>query len=116
MRASIVWSCRILPAYILAAPSRPGRGGRIRTGDLEYPKLPRYQAALRPDRRGGRPIRPAVDYTLRRTPASKARLALLEPGMGNFVAGREPELARSSGDDLKDPPRRPAGRNDVVGF
>ena len=26
-----------------------GRGSRIRTGDLQYPKLPRYQAALYPD-------------------------------------------------------------------
>jgi hypothetical protein len=27
-----------------------GRGSRIRTCDLEYPKLPRYQAALYPAR------------------------------------------------------------------
>ncbi len=26
-----------------------GRGSRIRTGDLKYPKLPRYRAALYPD-------------------------------------------------------------------
>jgi hypothetical protein len=25
-----------------------GRGSRIRTGDLQYPKLPRYQTALYP--------------------------------------------------------------------
>jgi hypothetical protein len=30
---------------------RPGRGSWIRTNDLQYPKLPRYQAALYPDYR-----------------------------------------------------------------
>src|SRR5216684_4178291 len=40
-------------ATIAAVPpswDRPagGRGTRIRTGDLEYPKLPRYQTALCP--------------------------------------------------------------------
>src|SRR6266566_5236824 len=64
------------------APRRPGRGGRIRTGDLEYPKLPRYQAALRPARRGGRPIRPGVDYTLLIEPASKAVAAQRPPNQG----------------------------------
>jgi hypothetical protein len=29
-----------------------GRGSWIRTNDLQYPKLPRYQAALYPDRLG----------------------------------------------------------------
>jgi hypothetical protein len=29
-----------------------GRGSWIRTNDLQYPKLPRYQAALYPDQLG----------------------------------------------------------------
>jgi hypothetical protein len=37
-----------------------GRGSWIRTNDLQYPKLPRYQAALYPDYLGnqflGKPI------------------------------------------------------------
>jgi hypothetical protein len=40
-----------------------GRGSRIRTCDLQYPKLPRYQAALYPARR-------VVGYMFRRLPAS----------------------------------------------
>jgi hypothetical protein len=30
-------------------PDFIGRGSWIRTNDLQYPKLPRYQAALYPD-------------------------------------------------------------------
>jgi hypothetical protein len=30
-------------------PDFAGRGSWIRTNDLQYPKLPRYQAALYPD-------------------------------------------------------------------
>jgi hypothetical protein len=30
-----------------------GRGSWIRTNDLQYPKLPRYQAALYPDVQNG---------------------------------------------------------------
>src|ERR1700722_2779143 len=30
-------------------PNRGGRGSRIRTCDLKYPKLPRYQTALYPE-------------------------------------------------------------------
>ena len=38
-----------------ALASKPrGRGGRIRTGDFLLPRQARYQAALRPDRSGGR--------------------------------------------------------------
>ena len=33
-------------------PGRFGRGSWIRTNDLQYPKLPRYQAALYPDHLG----------------------------------------------------------------
>jgi hypothetical protein len=44
-----------------------GRGSWIRTNDLQYPKLPRYQAALYPDdprkRRG---------YTLKVAPARRS--------------------------------------------
>src|SRR5262249_8064381 len=48
-----------------------GRGSRIRTGDLEYPKLPRYQTALCPACRA-RIWR--VRYTVRPGPASRPRL------------------------------------------
>jgi hypothetical protein len=37
-----------------------GRGSRIRTCDLKYPKLPRYQAALYPVRRETGPLSDAV--------------------------------------------------------
>ena len=49
----IAWRCgragkcersRTVPVF-----SKNGRGSRIRTCDLKYPKLPRYQAALYPD-------------------------------------------------------------------
>src|ERR1043166_4754845 len=118
MRASMVVSPDETSCDASRRLGAPGRGGRIRTGDLEYPKLPRYQAALRPARRGGRPIRPGVDYTLRGTPASKAgsSSALAEPGMGDPVAGRNPELARGPGNDFEHTTRRRAGGNDVVGF
>jgi hypothetical protein len=38
-----------------------GRGSWIRTNDLQYPKLPRYQAALYPDHLGN-----VVDTRLKR--------------------------------------------------
>jgi hypothetical protein len=41
-----------------------GRGSWIRTNDLQYPKLPRYQAALYPDYFGKR-------YTLKSRPARR---------------------------------------------
>jgi hypothetical protein len=34
---------------IQEVPDFTGRGSWIRTNDLQYPKLPRYQAALYPD-------------------------------------------------------------------
>ena len=51
---------------------RRGRGSRIRTCDLKYPKLPRYQAALYPARRGAivRRFRWRERYTVRFGPAS----------------------------------------------
>jgi hypothetical protein len=44
-----------------------GRGSWIRTNDLQYPKLPRYQAALYPDHVGKR-----RRYTLRPAPSRRA--------------------------------------------
>jgi hypothetical protein len=41
---------------------------------------------------------------------------LAEPGMGDPVAGRNPELARGPRNDLEHAARRRAGGNDVVGF
>lgn len=34
---------------VLAPVTKIGRGSWIRTNDLQYPKLPRYQAALYPE-------------------------------------------------------------------
>ena len=39
----------ISPASNRRRPGTDGRGSSIRTNDLQYPKLPRYQAALYPD-------------------------------------------------------------------
>jgi hypothetical protein len=47
-----------------------GRGSWIRTNDLQYPKLPRYQAALYPDC-----PRKRCRYTLKALPARR-RLAI----------------------------------------
>lgn len=55
---SAVCACRKRPGLALTGWSLPreiggpgtdGRGSWIRTNDLQYPKLPRYQAALYPD-------------------------------------------------------------------
>src|SRR5579884_1536412 len=40
-------ACSILLALLVLA-RESGRGARIRTGGLQYPKLARYQTALRP--------------------------------------------------------------------
>ena len=45
-----------------------GRGSWIRTNDLQYPKLPRYQAALYPDCLGN-----LVDTRLKRRQQGGAR-------------------------------------------
>ena len=45
-----------------------GRGSWIRTNDLQYPKLPRYQAALYPDNLGN-----DVDTRLKRRQQGIAR-------------------------------------------
>jgi hypothetical protein len=45
-----------------------GRGSWIRTNDLQYPKLPRYQAALYPDIH-----RIACRYTLKTLASSSVR-------------------------------------------
>ena len=52
-----------------------GRGSWIRTNDLQYPKLPRYQAALYPDLWNGQSIHA-------REPRSKALQARLNREKG----------------------------------
>jgi hypothetical protein len=42
-----IWSCKMQETLDFI-----GRGSWIRTNDLQYPKLPRYQAALYPDQLG----------------------------------------------------------------
>src|SRR5262245_13114745 len=108
MRATIAF-CANVP---------PGRGSRIRTGDLEYPKLPRYQAALCPARRGR--IAAIVRYTVRKWPASgcrandaSGRSPAAEDPVRHLVARLDPELAGGASDDLEHAPHRSARGNDA---
>src|ERR1700692_658821 len=87
-----------------------GRGSWIRTNDLQYPKLPRYQAALYPVYPFGKPRR----YTLQVRPA---RLAMrLSPGveerMADPVAGLDAVFLRGPRDDLQHPLGPPPRRDD----
>src|SRR5215217_7750129 len=93
-------------------PDFAGRGSWIRTNDLQYPKLPRYQAALYPEYLGNhvdtrfKPCqqgwRPAV------SPA-------VEQGMRHAVAGRDPVFLRRARSHLQNPLCRASRRNDLGG-
>lgn len=80
-----------------------GRGSWIRTNDLQYPKLPRYQAALYPDL-FGKPRR----YTLKVPPArlAPAVSAAIEQRVRHAIAGRDPVFLRGACDHLQNPLRR----------
>jgi hypothetical protein len=70
-----------------------GRGSRIRTCDLQYPKLPRYQAALYPA-----PLSVAVGYMFHRPPARRPMPAVGSPqsGTGRYFLKKAP-ATRSPG-------------------
>ena len=83
-----------------------GRGTRIRTADLQYPKLPRYQAALYPDPAHGR-------YTLKASTASHRsgahRIAAKRPGAaGNCLAPCDISGKTARASRLLDGFRRPS--------
>jgi hypothetical protein len=76
-----------------------GRGSWIRTNDLQYPKLPRYQAALYPDHLGS-----DVDTRLRPrqqggTPSSSA----IKERVRHAVTGFDAVFFRGSPDHLQYP-------------
>src|SRR5262249_32633678 len=85
-----------------------------RPGVPKTPALPGC-ATPRQARRAAAP--PGSPYTLPCIPASKTgRLsALVEPGVSDLVARREPELARRAGYHLQHAARRTARGNDAVG-
>ena len=77
-----------------------GRGSWIRTNDLQYPKLPRYQAALYPEYLGNH-----VDTRLKRCQQGW-RIAVspaVEQGMRHAVAGRDPVFLRRARGHLQNP-------------
>ena len=79
-----------------------GRGSWIRTNDLQYPKLPRYQAALYPDDLGN-----DVDTRLKpcQQGAAAASMAIKEP-MSYAVSGLDAVFLRRAGDYLQNPARQ----------
>ena len=80
-----------------------GRGSWIRTNDLQYPKLPRYQAALYPDYLGN-----DVDTRLNRCQQGAATTSMaVKQRMRHLVAGRDPVFFCRTGDHLKHPLRQP---------
>ena len=81
-----------------------GRGSWIRTNDLQYPKLPRYQAALYPDYLGN-----DVDTRLSRCQQGwlAAVSMAIEQRVPHAVAGRDPVFFCRTGDHLKHPLRQP---------
>ena len=68
-----------------------GRGSWIRTNDLQYPKLPRYQAALYPEgqRKGSR-------YTLAALPARRRHRFTGQPQTNGVRPGRREQCHISS--------------------
>ena len=74
-----------------------GRGSWIRTNDLQYPKLPRYQAALYPDHLGN-----DVDTRLGRCQQGWLATASMavEQRVSHAVAGRDTVFLRGAGNHL----------------
>src|SRR3979411_2954636 len=80
-----------------------GRGSWIRTNDLQYPKLPRYQAALYPDYLGN-----DVDTRLNRCQQGAATTSMaVKQRMRHAVAGRDPVFLRRACDHLQHAFRQP---------
>jgi hypothetical protein len=85
-----------------------GRGTRIRTLDLQYPKLPRYQAALYPDE-----LERDVDTRL--SPGQQGAetgLMPVEERMPDAVAGRNAIFLRGARDHFQHTLRQPPRRDD----
>ena len=80
-----------------------GRGSWIRTNDLQYPKLPRYQAALYPGY-----LENDVDTRLRLNQQGTATVsAAIKERVRHAVSGLDAVFFRGAGDDLQHPLRRP---------
>ena len=80
-----------------------GRGSWIRTNDLQYPKLPRYQAALYPDYLGSH-----VDTRLKRSQQGTAVISTaIKERVPDTVAGLYAVFLRRAGDHFQDPLRQP---------
>src|SRR5258708_15117034 len=89
-----------------------GRGSWIRTNDLQYPKLPRYQAALYPDDLGN-----DVDTRLERCQQGASRgSAAIKERVRHAVAGLDSVFFRGACDDFQDPLRQPQRWNDLGGL
>src|SRR5579871_2355275 len=90
-----------------------GRGSWIRTNDLQYPKLPRYQAALYPDllenRRYTLDASPARPVPLRPAPLL---LSGLEQRVGYPIAGRDPVFLGCTTDYFEHALGQPSRRDD----
>lgn len=96
-----------------------GRGSWIRTNDLQYPKLPRYQAALYPEC----PASPVDTRFPWRQQASKAAsktgnrpglpaLFTAEQRVADAITGADAVLLRRSRHHLQHGPGGPPGRDD----
>src|ERR1700739_2321498 len=104
------------PARTVAGPPRHrkavagGRGSRIRTCDLQYPKLPRYQAAPYPA--GSR-------HWIAFSPAPSKRrgqsMRFAENRAADTVACLDTEAAGDAGIDFEDRADREYGRDEVIG-
>ena len=80
-----------------------GRGSWIRTNDLQYPKLPRYQAALYPDYLGNH-----VDTRLKRSQQGTVVVSpAIKQRMPDTVSGLDAVFFRGAGDDLENPLGQP---------
>src|ERR1700722_18817842 len=85
-----------------------GRGSWIRTNDLQYPKLPRYQAALYPDYLGNK-----VDTRLRLGQQGAAAISMtIEQRVPDAVAGRDPVFLRGARDHFQHALGQPHRRDD----
>jgi hypothetical protein len=74
-----------------------GRGSWIRTNDLQYPKLPRYQAALYPDYLGNH-----VDTRLKRCQQGSAVVSVaIKERMRHAVSGFDTVFFRGACNHLQ---------------
>src|SRR5258706_11730556 len=89
-----------------------GRGSWIRTNDLQYPKLPRYQAALYPDCLGN-----DVDTRLKRCQQGGATASMaVKQRMPDAIAGGDPVFLRRARDHLQHAFRQAPRRDDFGGL